>query len=116
MARHAAFVRHYFEKVHGGQVEEKCCAAVFNPFGEIGEAGIGFAVPTLEVEEDELVCGSSGGEVGGVGKVSAECAVEVDCRKGYIWNDGFVFVQDVDAGLIFDGFCVARCECHFDLA
>ena len=80
-----------------------------------GEAGIGFAVPALEVDECELVCRVSG-EVGGVGKVSAECAVEVDCRYGYIWNGGFVFVEDVDAGLIFDGFCLARCECQFDLA
>ena len=78
--------------MHGRQVEEECCAAVFNPCGEIGETGIGFAVPALKVGEYELVCGCLGGEVGGVGKVSAECAVEVDCRKGYIWNGGFVFV------------------------
>ena len=36
---HAAFSRLHFEKVHGGQVEEKGCAAVFNPGGEVGEAG-----------------------------------------------------------------------------
>ena len=102
--------------MHGRQVEEECCAAVFNPCGEIGEVSIGFAVPTLEVDEYELVCGGMGGESGCVGKVSAECAVEVDCRYGYIWNGGFVFVEDVDAGLVLDGFCFARCECQFDLA
>ena len=116
MAIHAAFSRLHLEKVHGWQVEEECCAAVFNPCGEIGEAGIGFAVPALKVDECDLVCGGLGREVGRVGKVSAECAVEVDCRYGYIWNGGFIFVEDVDAGLIFDGFYVVRCEYHFDLA
>ena len=63
-----------------------------------------------------MVCGGVSGEVGRVGKVSAECAVEVDCRYGYIWNGGFAFVQDVDAGLIFDGFCIRRFESEINLA
>ena len=112
---HAAFSWLHFEKVHGGQVEEECCAAVFDPGGEVGEAGIGLAVPALEVDECELVCGCLSGEVGRVGKVSAECAVEVDCRKGYIWYGGFAFVEDVDAGLIFDGVCIRRFKRQLDL-